>query len=95
MRRRKYFSARKRASEASALRRAAAFSNENPTKWVSFESLSKNFFDKLSGAPIQAHRKALQKTEGRFPLYTLKSFLPLSLKNTRSDTIEVRVRIVE
>ena len=37
-------SARKRASEASALRRAAAFSNESPTKWVSFESLSKIFF---------------------------------------------------
>ena len=28
-------------------RLAAAFSNESPTKWVSFESLSKNFFDKL------------------------------------------------
>ena len=37
-------SARKRASEASALRRAAAFSNESPTKWVSFESLSKILF---------------------------------------------------
>ena len=36
-----------------------------------------------------------KRLEGRFPLYTLKSFLPLSLKNTRSDTIEVRVRIVE
>ena len=34
-------SARKRASAASALRRAAAFSNKSPTKWVSFESLSK------------------------------------------------------
>ena len=32
--------ARKRASAASALRRAAAFSNESPTKWVSFESFS-------------------------------------------------------
>ena len=31
-------------SEASALRRAAAFSNESPTKWVSFESLSKILF---------------------------------------------------
>ena len=29
---------------ASALRRAAAFSNESPTKWVSFESLSKILF---------------------------------------------------
>ena len=37
-------SARKRASEASALRRAAAPSNESPTKWVSFESLSKILF---------------------------------------------------
>ena len=37
-------SARKRASEASALRRAAAFSNESPTKWISFESLSKILF---------------------------------------------------
>ena len=37
-------SARKRASEASALRRAEAFLNESPTKWVSFESLSKNLF---------------------------------------------------
>ena len=37
-------SARKRASEASRqLRRAAAFS-KSPTKWVSFESLSKIFF---------------------------------------------------
>ena len=33
-------SARKRASAASALRRAAAFSNKSPTKCVSFESLS-------------------------------------------------------
>ena len=37
-------SARKRASAASALRRTAAFSNESPTKWVSFESLSKILF---------------------------------------------------
>ena len=29
---------------ASALQRAAAFSNESPTKWVSFESLSKMLF---------------------------------------------------
>ena len=40
----KYFSARKRASEASALQRAAAFSSESPTKWVSFESVSKILF---------------------------------------------------
>ena len=37
-------SARNRASAACALRRAAAFSNESPTKWVSFESLSKILF---------------------------------------------------
>ena len=35
---------------ASALRRAAAFSNESPTKWVSFESLSKILFLTSSSA---------------------------------------------
>ena len=30
-----------------------------------------------------------------FSLYTLRSFLPLSLKNSRSDTMDVSVRIVE
>ena len=44
VRRRKFLSARKRASGASALRRAAAFSNESPTQWVSFESVSKILF---------------------------------------------------
>ena len=33
---------------ASALRRAAAFSNESPTQWVSFESLSKILFSTIS-----------------------------------------------
>ena len=32
-----------------ALQRAAAFSNESPVKQVSFESLAKILFDKLSG----------------------------------------------
>ncbi len=39
-----HLSTRKRASAASALRRAAAPSNESPTQWVSFESLSKILF---------------------------------------------------
>ena len=47
VRRQKYLSARKRASVASALRRAAAFSNESPAKRVSFESVSKILFDTL------------------------------------------------
>jgi len=34
----------RRRRTASALRRAAAFSNESPTQWVSFESVAKILF---------------------------------------------------
>ena len=49
MRRRKYRSARKRARTARALQRAAIFSNESPTQWVSFERV-KTLFDTQKGS---------------------------------------------
>ena len=55
----------------------------------------KYFLTSSAVRPFRRTARPCKRLEGRFPLYTLKSFLPLSLKNTRSDTIEVRVRIVE